>query len=185
MASNREALRKFTRKFPPPPEVADLLLKLQLDSPMAAAITGAALADAALEQLLKSKFTSKDQNLIGRIFLNRGPLSDFDSKILVAQAFGIITSRIAGELHCIKAIRNAFAHSRQPLAFDHELIDREMRAMNIPNTIASGKFEEAKGIKFTNQDWYLLTISILTIMLDQMGKTEKSGDAALRDALRE
>ena len=152
---------------------------------MAAAITGAALADAALEQLLKSKFTSKDQNLIGRIFLNRGPLSDFDSKILVAQAFGIITSRIAGELHCIKAIRNAFAHSRQPLAFDHELIDREMRAMNIPNTIASGKFEEAKGIKFTNQDWYLLTISILTIMLDQMGKTEKSGDAALRDALRE
>src|SRR5690242_1192735 len=106
MASNRDALRRLTRRFPASPEVESTLLALTHDAPTPAAIIGAALADAALEQLMMSRFMSKDSHLIGRIFNNRGPLSDFDSKILIAQAFGYITSRIAHELQCVKAIRN-------------------------------------------------------------------------------
>lgn len=87
---------------------------------------GAALTETSLEQLIESRFLHTEPDLIGRIFLNRGPLSDFDSKILIAHAFGIITGPLADQLHSIKAIRNAFAHTDRPLSFENEIVTREV-----------------------------------------------------------
>jgi DNA-binding MltR family transcriptional regulator len=123
MASNREALRKLSRKYPAPPEIEKILDSLRDKDDISVAIMATALTDAALEQTIKAKLRTTDANLLGRIFLNRGPLSDFDSKILVAHGFGIITTPLADELHAMKAIRNAFAHAKIPLSFDHEAID--------------------------------------------------------------
>ena len=75
--SNREALRKLSSKVPPKPEIERIINGLRDEPDLAAAITGAAIAEAALERLLISKFKSRNGNLIGQLFKNRGPLMDF------------------------------------------------------------------------------------------------------------
>ena len=128
--SNREALRKLSSKFPPPPEVERIIKKnLRADKDISAAIVGTALVEAALEKLLIAKFKNRNANLIGQLFKNRGPLTDFHSKILIASAFGIITPNQAEELHSLKAIRNAFAHTKVEISFEHELVEIETKSL--------------------------------------------------------
>ncbi|MBN8770497.1 MAG: hypothetical protein J0I46_02935, partial [Thiobacillus sp.] len=98
---------------------------------LAVAITGTALAESALERLLQSKLHYRDAEFENQLFQNRGPLADFNGKILVAQAFGIVTSPIAEELHSARAIRNVFAHSKVPLTFAHEAIEKEILALRM------------------------------------------------------
>jgi hypothetical protein len=124
--ANREALRKLSRKIPARPEIEKILDELHDKEDLHIAIVGTAIAEAHLETLITKKLKTKNHQLIARLFLNRGPLSDFDSKITVAEAFGLITPPLAGELHMMKAVRNAFAHAKVPLTFDHELIAREV-----------------------------------------------------------
>ena len=57
--------------------------------------------------------------------------------------------------------------------------------MQIPKAVrAQGDFEQAKGKAFDNQAWYLLTIRIILIMMDEIRKQSKSADEALADALK-
>ncbi|MER8422449.1 hypothetical protein [Mesorhizobium sp. M1403] len=175
--SNREALRKLSRKVPSKPEIDAIMNGLSSEPDLATAITGAALAEAALENLLIGKFKHSSPNLIGQLFLNRGPLMDFHSKILVAQAFGVITSSMAEEFHSIKAIRNAFAHSKVPLGFDHEIIGREVTSMAMGAAIRK-KTDSAHTLG--NREWFLLTVRLLLIILDELQDSPHSADRALR-----
>jgi DNA-binding MltR family transcriptional regulator len=51
-----------------------------------------------------------------------GPLSTFDARILLAYALGIYGQRTFRALNEVKLVRNAFAHSAQPLHFGHSLL---------------------------------------------------------------
>src|SRR6266849_355365 len=97
--SNRDALRKLSRKYPATPEIDKIMddLRAGKDDPHIA-IIATAIAEAALERLITKKLQVRTKNLLGQLFLNRGPLSDFHSKILVANAFGVITTNMAEEL---------------------------------------------------------------------------------------
>jgi hypothetical protein len=130
-------LRKLSSIFPAPPEIEKIMAELRGQNDISVAIVASAITEAALEKLIRAKLKSKSAALMGRIFLNRGPLSDFDSKILVAQAFEILTTNLAEELHSIRAIRNTFAHAKIPVTFDHELLYREMQSLKIPASVAS------------------------------------------------
>ncbi len=184
MASNREALRRITRKFPAPPELEKILADLRSHADISVAIIGAALVDAALERLITTRFISKEANLIGRIFLNRGPLSDFDSKILVAEAFGIITSRIGHELHILKAVRNAFAHSKMPLSFEYDLIDKELKTSFLMAATMTEITSNGRSITWSNKEKFLIGVRIMLIMMDEIGKDKRHADQVLADALK-
>src|SRR5437879_165892 len=108
MASNREALRRLSREFPAPPELDAILNNLRDKDDMSVAIMVVAIIEAKLEELIVSKLKVSNNTLTARLFLNRGPMSDFDSKILIAEAFGVLDSPMAQELHSMKAIRNVF-----------------------------------------------------------------------------
>lgn len=49
-----------------------------------------------------------------------------DSKILISQAFGIINSSFAREMHLVRSVRNVFAHSILEVSFDTEEIRTEL-----------------------------------------------------------
>src|ERR1700693_5634122 len=165
MASNRAALRRLSRKLPAPPEVAEIMENLRKKSDTESAIVAAAICESYLEELLKAKLKYRDPNIEGRIFLNRGPLSDFDSKILIARAFAIITSPLAEEMHSIQAIRNAFAHTKVHIDLNHELIDREIKNLRMPTSMLLA--QTASEPSFSNKNVFLLVTQIVLILLDE------------------
>ena len=124
--SNRDALRKLSKMFPGDDEVKSIIASLHKESDRTVAIVGASLIESALEAILIRSFTARSKDLLDRIFQNRGPLSDFNSKILVAQAFGVISTPTAGEMQRIRHIRNVFAHARVNVSFDTPEIAREV-----------------------------------------------------------
>jgi DNA-binding MltR family transcriptional regulator len=124
--TNREALRKLSKRFPAPAEREKILGRLAKDSDISIALVGASLIEAGLEPLITSVFSVKDSRLVKEMYSSRGPLSDFNSKILLARALGIINSQTAEFLQSIRSIRNAFAHAKTFISFDHEVITKEL-----------------------------------------------------------
>jgi len=178
--SNREALRRLSRKYPTPPEIERLLEGLRDSADMLAAITATAILEAALEKLISAKFKAKREALIGQIFLNRGPLSDFHSKILIANAFGIITSRMAEELHSLKAVRNVFAHAKVEISFDHELIKREVDSSGMLNAMRAVEKTAGSKLDLTNKQWFLLVAKLLLVVIDGLEKHPGTADDAIK-----
>lgn len=180
--SNRDALRKLSRRVPSRPEIENIMKGLEKEPDLSAVITGGAIVEAALESLLKSKFRYRDSNLIGQLFLNRGPLMDFHSKIIVAQAFGVLTSPLAQELHSIKSIRNAFAHSKVPLGFEHEPIAREMRSSRMRSVISRGE-QNGHLTDMDDRSWFMLVVKVVLVIMQSIEDSPHLADGALADAL--
>jgi uncharacterized membrane protein len=178
--SNREALRKLGRKFPAPPEIERIMNDLLGEKDISVAIVASAIVEASLEKLITQKFKTKRSALIGQIFKNGGPLADFHSKILIANAFQIITSNLAEELHSIRTIRNTFAHAKVPISFDHELIAREISSLKMLTAIR--KVETIK-LEIDIKAWFLLITKIILIMFDTLSTHPENADEAIRDAL--
>jgi hypothetical protein len=152
-------------------------------SDLEVAIVATALCESRLETLIKAKFKNHDKNLEGRIFLNRGPLSDFDSKILIARAFAIITSPMAEQLHSLQAIRNVFAHAQFQISFEHELIDREMKSLRMPVVIKDASTDQ-EILQLPNKQWFLLVVRITLIMLEAIMEHPGTADEAIAEALK-
>jgi hypothetical protein len=186
--SNRDALRKLGRKFPAPPEIERIMNDLLGEKDISVAIVASAIVEASLEKLITQKFKTKRSALIGQIFKNGGPLADFHSKILIANAFQIITSNLAEELHSIRTIRNTFALRRRlirstakvPISFDHELIAREISSLKMPTAIRT---VETIKLEVENKAWFLLITKIILIMFDTLSTHPENADEAIRDAL--
>lgn len=183
--TNRNALRRLSRKLPPPPEVQRIMASLRTGTDLTVAITGTAVLEATLEQLLIEKFYSSRAELVGQIFNTRGPLSDFNGKILVAEAFGIVTRIMAQELHSVRAIRNTFAHAKLPLSFDHELIEKEVRSLKMINAIQDRAEEEVHWFDVDNKGRFLLAAQILLSMFEEIKNNSGTANEILKRALSE
>jgi hypothetical protein len=155
---------------------------LRKEPDLAAVITGTALVEATLENLLKSKFRHREHNLIGQLFLNRGPPMDFHSKILVAHAFGVISPPLAEELHSIKSIRNAFAHSKSPLTFEHEIIAREAGTLRMRSAIVAADGGNHTST-MTNRSWFMLAIQLVMIIMQSIEDSPSLADETIAAAL--
>jgi DNA-binding MltR family transcriptional regulator len=180
--SNRDALRKLSRIAPAPPEIDKIMDGLATADDMSAAIIAGSLVEVELERLILTKFKVSDPNLASQIFQNRGPLSDLHSKIVIAHAFGFVTSPMASELHSLKAIRNAFAHARFPITFEHEVVAKEVASLQMIKAMRD-KIDEQGDWEITNVGWYLLLTRILLIMFDEIKKHGGSANEAVTDAL--
>jgi DNA-binding MltR family transcriptional regulator len=133
--SNRDALRRLSRQFPSEPEIRDIFLRLEHSDDLHAVITATSNLEASLERLLIAKITVSTQDMISKLFLNRGPMSDLHSKILMVHALGLIPPTIIKDLESLKAIRNVFAHSKFPVSFATPEIRTEMLMLSIPRII--------------------------------------------------
>ena len=73
----------------------------------------------ALEVAILAHLAPFDEDANKRIFDydNRGPLSDFSAKIKFGYVMGIYGKNTKNDLDAIREIRNAFAHSLQPISF--------------------------------------------------------------------
>lgn len=159
--SHRNALRKLTRKFPTESEIEHIIKGLAQESDLSAIVIGTALVEGLLEALLIHKFHTQSSMLNEQLFTNRGPLSDFNGKILISLAIGIIDQDFADELHSLRAIRNAFSHSKVPLSFDNAVIKKELSAIKLANVLRKKELETPAIAKMNNRDHFLMGVRFM------------------------
>lgn len=178
--SNR--LKDLTKKAPSSFDEIDSIVDVLRDSPdLAAAITGAALAETGLERLLLVKMRTLGKEEKERLFGVRGPLGSFDAKIQVACAFGLVTAPLAEELHTVRNVRNVFAHSRYPLTFEDPTLADAVLAMKMGTAIRGTGLGPKMAL--TNKEWFVFTIRLLLILMNHFESNNGLADETLSYAL--
>jgi hypothetical protein len=166
--SKRDPLRVLSRRFPPPPEFEKILGTLGEQPDIAVAIVGLSIIEGGLEKLIINKLPTLTPELEGRLFKNRGPISDLDSKILVAEALGIIKEGQARLLNSLKAIRNVFAHSRIPVSFETAEVSKEIRGLILSVAVnAIRVFEPEFDERLSNKKAFTAAVKLFCWWLDE------------------
>ena len=101
-------------------------------SQSATVLVAASILGTELERALKATMRPLDKKLAGRLFKGYGPLSSFSAKIDFAYALKITTLEIHNELHKIRDIRNAFAHTVKVLTVPIRLTQTPTICSRIP-----------------------------------------------------
>jgi hypothetical protein len=127
-AKSKPKLRDFSRTPLTPEELAALSKALSESvHPIVAGILGSILVEHELEVLLRQRFRRKDDATWALLLSDNGPLSSFYAKIVMGHAFGFYNENTYDDLHIVRNIRNAFAHSKKLIDFDNELVLAELK----------------------------------------------------------
>jgi hypothetical protein len=185
--AKKNPLRELSRHLPTRPEIKKIMDGLVEQDDLHVAITAVSIIEAHLEKLIVSRLHSNDKNFLSRLFENRGPLSDFNSKILIGQAFGLITPPLGDELHMMRTVRNTFAHAKMPLSFDMQPVESAVRSLKLLTSIGGGKIPgpiaEKWALRIAPRSAFLLTMRIMLIILDEITKKKSSAEKVLARAL--
>lgn len=101
-------------------------------SPIAQAILGALIVEHDLEQSLRRRLAVKDDAAWLEMLEEQGPFNSFSKKITAGFALGLYNKAIRDNLDIVRVIRNAFAHSRKIIDFDHPLVSAELSKIKVP-----------------------------------------------------
>jgi hypothetical protein len=100
--------------------------------PIVVAILGAVLVEHELESSLRRKLPRKDDKTWLEMLDERGPYSTFSRKILAGHALRIYDQKIQTNLDIVRTIRNAFAHSKRVIDFNHPLVMAQLARVAVP-----------------------------------------------------
>lgn len=90
---------------------------------------------------------------------------------------------MAENLHSLKAIRNAFAHSTVPISFDHELIVREIESLKSFKAMRGALGGSNHKLKLDNKGWFLMLVRFLFILFDCLEKHPGTAGEAINEML--
>lgn len=97
--------------------------------PIVTAILGQAILEGEIDAMLCSRLGIKDDDFGEQFMGDSGPMATFNAKIMLGQSLRLYPPAIAANLHIVRRIRNAFAHSKILVTFEHELIVGELRTV--------------------------------------------------------
>jgi hypothetical protein len=100
--------------------------------PIVTAILGAAMIELELDNLLRLRFPKITDSTWATMVRENGPFSTFDQKITAGFAFRMFDEATRDNLKIVKNIRNAFAHAKTLIDFEHELVAAEVKKIKIP-----------------------------------------------------
>jgi DNA-binding MltR family transcriptional regulator len=121
---NPVSLKKLNQDSRSSLDRSRFLLALKDSNDRACAIVGAAVVDDALRSCLLMHMID-DEQLDETLFNSEsGPMSGFSAKINAAYALGLIGVQSHADMHCIRLVRNAFAHIKTDVDFNHSGIIR-------------------------------------------------------------
>jgi hypothetical protein len=167
--AKKDALRALGRRLPTPPEFREILDSLHEQTDLAIAVIGAATLESILEKLIAKSLPSLTPVLEGSIFKNRGPLSDFESKVLIAVALSIIPQGFAEKINCIRKIRNTFAHATVPISFETPAVSNEISDTLKPYVLRAYKIIHEKPMEEdpTNARVFVSSIRVIGYLMDE------------------
>lgn len=136
----KSSLRDLSKESPPLDEVETLLSSLVKMEARAAALIAVSILDNFLESAISACFVKLSQTKFNALFRDKqAPFSSFSNKISVAYALGIFNDVTRSQLDSVRSIRNAFAHTMQPIDFDHPIISAACNNLN-PSLISGRPF---------------------------------------------
>ncbi len=140
-----------------PKDTASLHEELHGQSDRASVILLATSLEDAIEVRLKASMRELSKGDYDRLFTGHAPLATFSAKIDLAWALELYGPKTRRDLHLVRELRNACAHSKQPLFFAAELgavallLDTPVRAPHVDHD----QWPEPK-------DRFVLTCMLLT-----------------------
>ncbi len=126
-------LRDLSREVPTEADLNALIDKLQEGPPIVSAILGSALIEHELESLLRTRIRHKDDGTWDLLTETDGPLATFSRKITAGYALGLYDEATRANLDIVRHIRNAFAHAKKLITFDHSLVLGEIGRVQVTN----------------------------------------------------
>ena len=99
----------------------DVRQEIDLGSPRATAIVGAAFVEDHLQRLIQARLVD-DQKVVEQILGPSSALGTLSAKINVGYLMGLYSKEVYLELDCIRKIRNDFAHELHINSFDIDTI---------------------------------------------------------------
>ncbi len=109
----------------------------QKGSHRAQAITVCSLLEQDLEEAIGTHFTVDETQRIEFFGGAEGEGVTFATKINLAYALGVIEESIRAELHIIRRIRNAFAHTRDNVTFSTKQVAAACELLTLPKSVKS------------------------------------------------
>lgn len=112
-----------------------LTAALSGESDRAVVIVLASTLEDKLGENLRAKFPklSDEYEKELRLFGHEGAMGSFSAKIKMAFAFGMIEEKTWSELDCVREMRNACAHSFQPISFETPQLVAVCRRLYFPS----------------------------------------------------
>ncbi len=125
----KPTLRDLSRVHPTREEVEALrdAFSQATAHPITAAVIGAVMIEHQIESMLQQRLPRKDDDTWETLTQDDGPLRSFYTKIATGYALRMYDERMRDALDIVRHVRNAFAHSKKPLRFDHPLVIKELR----------------------------------------------------------
>jgi hypothetical protein len=109
-----------------------IVAEIEKQSDRAAAIVATAFLERQLSETIKTALANEPQ-IIGKIFKGQGPLATLSAKIDFGLLLSLYPKRAYRELVTIRAIRNKFAHSVEPMTFESQGIADLCKNLPTPN----------------------------------------------------
>ena len=106
-----------------------LIEQFSKESDRAAVILVASILDEILETLIKSRLTPVPTAQDSLFDNATSPLSSFSSKIDMAFRIGLISGKLARDIHIIRKIRNSFAHDVYGCSFENGSVKSRVREL--------------------------------------------------------
>jgi hypothetical protein len=138
-------------------------------------LVATSLLDTELERAIKAIMRPLNSELKGKLFKGYGPLATFSARIDIAYALKIVNKDVQRELHKMRDIRNAFAHTVIIQTLDSEKVRPLFVKLNAPTNPKSDH----------NLDVFIACVEDLLICLEtSMGGSDDISKRA-RETLKE
>lgn len=126
------ASKKLLKQLPTDDEMKDTLFGLLNNTDQAAAITGAAYLEHALQTLLEAHFRDLNSEDRSRMFDGsaNGILGTASAKIRIAYAIRLLDAETYHDLLLINDIRNVFGHTLHEIDFTNQLVIEDCSKLN-------------------------------------------------------
>lgn len=173
MVSKTSLSAKLSRREPTDEEFDASLAEFQSAHDRIAAIMGAALVENTLVNAIKGCLD--DDSDVGQLFYeDKAPFGTFYARIVAAKSFGLVSARLAGDLHVIRNIRNQFAHAVLCLDFKNEHIAAECEKLKRFPDWPELRRKRSKPRRYYQNACYTLTVHLLKAIQKRLEKERRA-----------
>ena len=184
--AKKKGLSQLSREHPTEEEQAAVraLLREKPD-PIAAACLGLNMVERQLEELLRAQLKRSGNDVWKDMTKNNGPLSGFYQKCLLGYSMGLYGDDTLANLDIVRHVRNAFAHSKKIISYDHESVRVELQSAKLPMRRFKPLYDSMKRMKADqNTSVYDYLNVCLCCELDILARINRGLKASLRNTKR-
>jgi hypothetical protein len=164
------------------PDIGKILLEMGQTGHAAQAIWIASILENRLEELIALYMPKLSNRMRKKLFETYGPFASFSVKIDVAYALDLIPESLKRDLHVIREVRNAFAHTTKLVHFHsdemREILKKfpDYKSTKDPLAFFADKFDSCLAILHPQMQT-LAMVKALTITAEKKPPTSKEKSA--------